>query len=91
MTPEVVFEIGIGALHVVVLLTAPLLLSALVVGLFVGMIQAATSINEMTLSFIPKLIVLVIALSISGRWMLTILIEFTRSTILNIPNVIGIV
>lgn len=89
MTPESVVVIGQQALEVVVLLAAPLLLSALLVGLFVGMLQAATQINEMTLSFIPKLIVLVAALWIAGPWMLEVITNYAERLITDIPNLIG--
>jgi len=89
MTPESVLAIGENALTVTVLLAAPLLLSALAVGLLIGMIQAATQIQEMTLSFIPKLIILVVALMIAGPWMLGILTDFTLQLFENIPDLIG--
>lgn len=76
-------------LWMTVLIAGPLLLSALAIGLLVGMFQAATQINEMTLSFIPKLGILVVALVIFGPWMLSNLVDFTRRLIMNIPNVIG--
>ncbi|WP_405233745.1 flagellar biosynthesis protein FliQ [Lentisalinibacter salinarum] len=89
MTPETVTTIGQQALWVTILLASPLLLSALAVGLLVGMIQAATQINEMTLSFIPKLLMLVVALSVAGPWMLGVIIDFTRRLITDIPGIIG--
>lgn len=89
MTPEMVLDIGHDALWVTALLSAPLLLSALAVGLIVGMIQAATQIQEMTLTFIPKLIVLALALVISGSWMLGLLTDFTITLIESIPELIG--
>ncbi len=89
MTPEVVTTIGEQALWVTILLAAPLLGSALAVGLLVGMFQAATQINEMTLSFIPKLLVLVIALVIAGPWMLSIITNFTRQLMEQIPSLIS--
>ena len=89
MTPESVVAIGQHALQVIVLLAAPMLLSALLVGLFVGMLQAATQINEMTLSFIPKLIVLVAALWISGPWMLELITSYATRLISDIPLLIG--
>ena len=70
MSPETVITIGQQALWVTMMLASPLLLSALAVGLLVGMFQAATQINEMTMSFIPKLLVLVAALVVAGPWML---------------------
>ncbi len=88
MTPETVLTIGRQALQVTVMLAAPLLLSALIVGLLIGMLQAATQINEMTLSFIPKLGVLVLALFVAGPWMLTILLDFTRRLIESIPSLV---
>jgi len=89
MTPETVTTIGQQALWVTILLASPLLLSALAVGLLVGMIQAATQINEMTLSFIPKLLMLVVALSVAGPWMLSVITNFTRRLITDIPGIIG--
>lgn len=72
-----------------VMLTAPMLIPALIVGLLVGMFQAATQINEMTLSFIPKVAVVGIALIVFGHWMLTVLLSFTRELFENIPALIG--
>jgi len=89
MTPEVVLDVGREALIVIALLSAPLLLSALAVGLVVGMIQAATQIQEMTLTFIPKLIVLALTLLISGSWMLNLLTDFSITLIQSIPDLIG--
>ena len=89
MTPETVLDVGRDALWVIALLSAPLLLSALVVGLFVGMIQAATQIQEMTLTFIPKLIVLALALLVCGSWMLSVLTDFSITLIQSIPELIG--
>ena len=89
MTPEMVLDIGREALWVTVLLAAPMLLSALAVGLFVGMIQAATQIQEMTLTFIPKLAVLVFALLTAGSWMLGLITDFSIRLIENIPGMIG--
>ncbi len=89
MTPEVVTTIGEQALWVTILLAAPLLGSALAVGLLIGMFQAATQINEMTLSFIPKLLILVIALIVAGPWMLALIINFTRQLMEQIPSLIS--
>jgi flagellar biosynthetic protein FliQ len=89
MTPEMVLDVGRDALTVIALLSAPLLLSALAVGLIVGMIQAATQIQEMTLTFIPKLIVLALALLVAGSWMLGVLTDFTITLIQSIPELIG--
>jgi flagellar biosynthetic protein FliQ len=88
MTPEAVTTIGQQALWVTMLLAAPLLLSALAVGLLVGMFQAATQINEMTMSFIPKLIILALALIVAGPWMLGVIVDYTRQLISQIPSLI---
>jgi flagellar biosynthetic protein FliQ len=90
MTPEMVLDVGRNALWVTALLAAPLLLSALVVGLLVGMLQAATQIQEMTLTFIPKLAVLALALILSGSWMLGVLTDFSINLIQSIPDMIGL-
>ncbi|MGI9271268.1 MAG: flagellar biosynthesis protein FliQ [Woeseiaceae bacterium] len=89
MTPETVISIGQQALWVTMLIAGPLLLSALAVGLLVGMFQAATQINEMTMSFIPKLLVLVLALIVAGPWMLNVMSNFTRQLIQQIPSLIA--
>ena len=89
MTPETVTTIGQQALWVTMLIAAPMLLSALAVGLLVGMFQAATQINEMTLSFIPKLLVLVLALVAAGPWMLSVIVNYTRQLIAEIPGLIA--
>ena len=89
MTPEFVTSIGQQALWITMLLAAPLLLSALTVGLLVGMFQAATQINEMTMSFIPKLLVLAIMLSVAGPWMLSVITNFMRRMMEQIPMLIA--
>ncbi len=89
MTPETVTTIGQQALWVTMMLAGPLLLSALAVGLLIGMFQAATQINEMTLSFIPKLLVLVGALVAAGPWMLGLITTYTRQLIEQIPQLIS--
>jgi len=89
MTPDSVIVIGQQALTVTALLAAPMLLSALAAGLFIGMFQAATQINEMTLSFIPKLLVLAGALYLGGGWMLGLIVGYTDSLIRSIPLLIG--
>ena len=88
MTPEMVIDIGQQALWVTVLLAAPMLMSALAVGLLVGMVQAATQIQEMTLTFIPKLLVLVLALLVSGSWMLGVITDFSIQLIESIPSLL---
>jgi flagellar biosynthesis protein FliQ len=89
MTPDTVIELGRQALIVIVLLSAPLLLSALAAGLVIGLFQAATQIQDMTLSFIPKLIILVVALGVTGPWMLRMLIDYTRNLFQMIPEIVG--
>ena len=89
MTPETIMTIGQRALEITLMLSAPLLLTALATGLVVGAFQAATQINEMTLSFIPKLIALALALVIAGPWMLKVLVGYTRELITSIPGLIN--
>ncbi len=88
MTPETVTTIGQQALWTTMLIAAPLLLSALAVGLLVGIIQAATQINEITMSFIPKLLVIVAALIVAGPWMLSVIVNFTTQIFGQIPSII---
>jgi flagellar biosynthesis protein FliQ len=89
MTPETVMTIGQRALELTMMLAAPLLLVALAVGLLVGIFQAATQINEMTLSFIPKLVGMAVALMVAGPWMLRELVNYTRTLIESIPSLVG--
>ena len=89
MSPEAVVNVGRQALIVTALLAAPMLLSALAVGLVVGMFQAATQINEMTLSFIPKLLVLAASIYLGGSWMLRLIVGYTTNLMHNIPSMIG--
>ncbi len=89
MSPETVISIGEHALIVTSMVAAPLLLSALVSGVVIGMLQAATQINEMTLSFIPKLLALVATIFVTGHWMLQTLIDYTRSLFESIPGLLG--
>jgi flagellar biosynthetic protein FliQ len=83
-----VLTIGRHALETTLMLAAPLLLTALVVGLLVGVFQAATQINEMTLSFIPKLLATAAVLVVTGPWMLKLLLSYTRGLIQSIPSLI---
>lgn len=89
MTPDFIVSIGQEALKVTTLISAPILISVLVIGVLIGMFQAATSINEMTLSFVPKLIVLALVLTYAGGWMLNIMVEFTQRIFEMIPEIIG--
>ncbi|HVY23883.1 MAG TPA: flagellar biosynthesis protein FliQ [Steroidobacteraceae bacterium] len=89
MSPDSVMSIARHALEVMLLLAMPLLLAALVVGLVVGIFQAATQINESTLSFIPKLIGIAVVLMIGGSWMLQTLVSYTRDLFMSIPRLMG--
>jgi len=89
MTQDTVMQLATQTLWMTILIAAPLLLSALAIGLLVGMFQAATQINEMTLSFIPKLGILVTALFVFGPWMLSNIVDFTQRLITNIPSLLG--
>ena len=89
MSPIDVLDVGRNMLWVVTLLVAPILGVALAVGLFIGILQAATQIQEMTLSFIPKLAAVAAVLFFVGPWMLTILVDFTQQLYLEIPGLLG--
>lgn len=89
MTPETVLTVASQALSVTTMLAAPLLLTALATGIFVGVLQAATQVNEMTLTFIPKLLTLVISLLIAGPWMLKLIMRFTQNLFTSIPGMVG--
>jgi len=89
VTPNTVMNLGTTALEVTLMLSLPLLLAALVTGVVVGAFQAATQINEMTLSFIPKLLVLALVVSLAGPWMLHTMVEYTRELILSIPQLVN--
>jgi flagellar biosynthesis protein FliQ len=85
---QFVLTLGQKAMEVMLLMSAPLLLTTLMVGLVISIIQAATQINEMTLSFIPKLLALFAIMVIAGPWMLTTLVEYTRQLLTSIPSAI---
>lgn len=89
MTPETVIALGQNAMTIAVLLAAPILLAVLAIGLLIGMFQAATQINEMTLSFVPKLMVVALVLGVGGAWMLQTMMNYVRSLVENIPGLIG--
>jgi flagellar biosynthesis protein FliQ len=89
MSPETVMTIGARALEVTLLLSAPMLVVALVTGLVIGIFQAATQINEMTLSFIPKLIAMAATLTLAGPWMLKLIMDYTRELFQSIPGLVG--
>ena len=89
MSPETVMTMGRQAMEVTLLIAAPLLLVALVIGLIVSIFQAATQINESTLSFIPKLVGVFVALVVAGPWMLTVMLDYMRQVFTGIPGLIG--
>lgn len=89
MTPETVLTVMQQALSVMTMLIAVILLPALFVGLLVSMFQAATSINEQTLSFIPKLMITIFVLVLAGPWMLGVLLDYTQQLFEEIPFLIG--
>jgi flagellar biosynthetic protein FliQ len=89
MTPDIIMTIGQRALETTIMLAAPLLLAALLVGLLVGVFQAATQINEMTLSFIPKLVGMAVTILVAGPWMLKVIVSYTRELFESIPGLIG--
>ncbi len=89
MTPESVMTVGRQALELTLLISAPLLLAALAVGLLVSVFQAATQINEMTLSFIPKLVAILVMLVLAGPWMIAMMVDYIRRLFENLPFMIG--
>ena len=89
MTPESVMTIGRTAMEVTLMVAAPMLLVALIIGLIVSIFQAATQINEATLSFIPKLVGIFVALIVAGPWMMAVLLDYMRGVFTGIPGLIG--
>ena len=89
MTPQEVFAMGQNGLYHLLLVAAPLLLVALVVGLVVSIFQAATQINEATLSFVPKILAAVAVLALAGPWMMSTLVDYLRRMLMSIPGVVG--
>jgi flagellar biosynthetic protein FliQ len=89
MSPELVINLVQNALYILIIVSAPVLLVSLVVGLLVSVLQAATQINEMTLTFIPKLLAMFLVLVLAGPWMLNTLVEYTTRLFQSIPSVIG--
>jgi flagellar biosynthetic protein FliQ len=89
MTPESVMSLAQQAMEITVLISAPLLLASLAIGLLVSIFQAATSINEMTLSFIPKLLVVFLVLVLVGPWMIQQLLDYMTTLFSNIPTMLG--
>ncbi|HET9646220.1 MAG TPA: flagellar biosynthesis protein FliQ [Burkholderiaceae bacterium] len=89
MDAQQVFTFGQQGLHMLLVVSAPVLVVVLVVGLVVSVIQAATQIHEATLSFVPKVLAVVAVLAIAGPWMLTTLVEYIQRTLQAIPTVVG--
>ena len=89
MTPESVMTMGRHAMEVTLMIAAPMLLVALIIGLVVSIFQAATQINEATLSFIPKLVGIFVALVIAGPWMLSVMLDYMREVFGGIPGLVG--
>ena len=89
MTPQQVMDAGQQGLMLMLLVSAPILIVVLVVGLLVSIFQAATQINEATLSFVPKVVAAVAVLAVAGPWMLTTLVEYLQRTLQSIPSVVG--
>ena len=89
MDPQQVFTIGQQGLYMLLMVSAPMLLTVLVIGLLVSIFQAATQISEATLSFVPKVLGAVAVLGIAGPWMLTSLVEYLQRTLQAIPSAVG--
>lgn len=89
MTPESVMALGYQAMKMTLLLGAPLLLVALISGLIISLFQAATQINEMTLSFIPKLLAVCATMVVAGPWMLNSILDYMRQLFSSIPQLVG--
>ena len=89
MTPETVMTMGRQAMEVTLMVAAPLLLVALLIGLVVSIFQAATQINEATLSFIPKLVGVFVTLVVAGPWMISVTVDYMRQVLTGIPSLVS--
>ncbi|MFN7727316.1 MAG: flagellar biosynthesis protein FliQ [Rubrivivax sp.] len=89
MNAQQVLAAGQGGLYMLLMVSAPLLVVVMVVGLVVSIVQAATQINEATLSFVPKVVAAVAVLAVAGPWMMTTLVEYLQRTLLAIPQAVG--
>jgi len=89
MDAQQVFTFGQQGLYLLLMVSAPILITVLVVGLVVSVFQAATQIHEQTLSFVPKIVAAVAVLAVAGPWMLTTLVEYVQRTLQAIPTVVG--
>ncbi|MBV8034395.1 flagellar biosynthesis protein FliQ [Roseateles sp.] len=89
MDAQQVFTFGQQGLYMLMLVASPILIVVLLVGVFISVIQAATQINEATLSFVPKVIAAVLTLAVAGPWMMTTLVEYIQRTLQAIPSMVG--
>ncbi len=89
MSPETVMSLSHQAMMVALTLAAPLLLAALAIGLLISLFQAATQINEMTLSFIPKILGVCVVLIVAGPWLISVIVEYTRALFQNLPLLVN--
>lgn len=89
MTPESVMALGRQGMEIMLLVSAPLLIVTLIVGLIIGVFQAATQINDASLSFVPKLVAVIVSLIIAGPWLLTIMTDYMRRLLTDLPGLIG--
>lgn len=89
MTPDMVINMAEQSIYTIVLISAPMLLIALAVGLLVSVFQAMTQIQEQTLSFIPKILAVFVSIVVFGPWMLTMLLDYTRDLFQQLPQLIG--
>jgi flagellar biosynthetic protein FliQ len=89
MDAQQVFTYGQQGLHLLLMVSAPLLLTVLCVGLVVSIFQAATQLNEATLSFVPKILAATVVLGLTGPWMISSIVDYLQRTLQTIPNVIG--
>lgn len=89
MDSQLAFNLGQQGLQMLLTIASPILLTILVVGLVVSIFQAATQINESTLSFVPKVVAAIAVLAVAGPWMLTLLVDYIRQTLQAIPTVVG--
>ena len=89
MDAEQIFTTGQQALMLLLLVSAPVLVTVLVIGLIVSVFQAATQLNEATLSFVPKIVGAIAVLAVAGPWMLSTLVEFVRESLMSIPGAVG--
>ncbi|MHB1086074.1 MAG: flagellar biosynthesis protein FliQ [Thiobacillus sp.] len=89
MNPESVMTLGRTALEITILVASPVLLVTLVVGLMVSVFQAATQINDPSLSFIPKILAVLLTFAIAGPWMLTVMTDYMRRVLTDLPGIIG--